>query len=84
MRLVVLPVSFVLVACDVPESSFSVCFVKTPVSGVLSSVSPCLLTVAVPHIALPLTNIPCSVFKYVFLAVFYATHIVVVERTALY
>jgi hypothetical protein len=58
-----LPLSVEDVAVHVPELPLSMGFVVLPVSFVASSVRPDLNAKAMPHIALPLSLVNCSVLK---------------------
>ena len=64
MGLVVDPLALVLVAVDVPEGSLAVCLVEAPFSFVASAVLPDLHSPPMTILALPLTDVLCTVLEY--------------------
>lgn len=63
MSFVIGPLSLVLVAVDVPESSMTVCFVESPVALVAGTVLPDLSATTMSILALPLSDILRTIFE---------------------
>ena len=64
MSLVIDPLSFILIAVNVPESSLAMCFVEVPVALVARSILPNLDAVTVSVLVLPLTRVLGSILEH--------------------
>ena len=58
-----LPLAFVFVAIDVPESSLTMSLIVLPISLILCTIRPYLDTTTMSHIFFPLSLVPGTIFK---------------------